>query len=75
MELRIAIDRAMRSPQPRWLKAVAALVHENPRGWESSHVRHNVGEARRAFVAQVVTTQGRSLAKESHAKAPTTGRG
>lgn len=62
VELRIAIDRAMRSPQQRWYEAIAKLIYENPNGWGSSHVTHNVGEARRAFVAQLLASpRGRSL--------------
>lgn len=48
-ELRIAIDRAM--AQPRFEQAVWDLVYENPRGWQSSHVRHNLGVRRRAWLA------------------------
>lgn len=48
--LRIAIDRAMRDPQPRWLSAVEKLLVANPRGISSAHVTHNLGEARRAWL-------------------------
>jgi hypothetical protein len=47
-ELRIAIDRAQRLP--RYLEAVYTLVEENPRGTASSHVRHNLGARRRAWL-------------------------
>lgn len=56
-ELRIAIDRAMRSPQPRHINKLLHLLAANPRGVQSSHVQHNLGVARRAYVAQLVPTQ------------------
>jgi hypothetical protein len=52
IRLRIAIDRAMAEPTARWLAAVARLVQENPRGVASSHVTHNLGAARRAWLAR-----------------------
>lgn len=62
-ELRIAVDRAMRSPQPRFVRRVRQLVEENPKGMKSRHVTHNLGVARRAYVARLVASQdGRSLA-------------
>jgi hypothetical protein len=62
-ELRIAIDRAVRSPQPRFIDKVVKLVQENPRGMKSQHVLHNLGVGRREALAQFVPTQnGRSLA-------------
>jgi hypothetical protein len=66
-ELRIAIDRAMRSPQPRFLRKVTQLVEENPRGAGSRHVTHNLGRGRRAYLARLAASQnGHSLAREGH---------
>ena len=66
MRLCLAIDRAQR--HPRWGQAVAVLLEENPRGAASSHVTHNLGAARRAWLARVHATHkglvGPSLEKE-----------
>jgi len=55
IELRIAIDRAMRHESPRWVNAVRRLVRDNPHGVASSHVAHNLGAARRAWLARLDT--------------------
>jgi hypothetical protein len=65
IELRIAIDRAMRHESPRWVSAVRHLVRDNPHGVASSHVTHNLGVARRAWLARVVPTPDASLARWS----------
>lgn len=66
VKLRTAIDRAMRHPSTRWVEAVQRLRRENPRGSNSSHVRHNLGAARRAWLARLDTmvTDTRSLEVE-----------
>ena len=56
VKLRLAIDREQRHPTSRWHKAVAKLLEENPRGAASSHVAHNLGAARRAWLARVHAT-------------------
>jgi len=55
-ELRVAVDRAMRDPQPRWVEAVVTLRRDNPRGMRSSHITHNLGEPRRTWLAQLDVT-------------------
>jgi hypothetical protein len=55
-ELRVAIDRAMYAvdtPQKRAsLRVLRRLIEENPRSYVSAHVQHNLGRARRAWLAQ-----------------------
>lgn len=53
-ELRIAIDRCMRSSDQRFVERLQRLVGDNPRGVWSSHVQHNLGVARRAWLARHV---------------------
>ena len=60
VKLRTAIDRAMRHPSPRWRFQVWWLIENNPRGAASSHVAHNLGAARRVWLARFVTNQGRT---------------
>ena len=65
VKLRTAIDRAMRHPSSRWRFQVWWLMEQNPRGSRSSHVLHNLGAARRAWLAQLDTTAGtRSLEQD-----------
>lgn len=55
-ELRLAIDRARRSP--RYERALTELVQANPHSSFSSHVRHNLGVQRQewllAFLAKAL---------------------
>lgn len=51
-ELRIAIDRCMRSDDRRYGDRLRSLLDDNPRGVWSSHVQHNLGGARRAWLAE-----------------------
>lgn len=48
--LRTAIDRAMRHDQERYVEAALRVVDENPRGARSSHVTHNLGATRLAWL-------------------------
>ena len=50
-ELRIAIDRCIRSPgDARFMDRLVSLVDENPRGVWSTHVQHNLGVTRRSWL-------------------------
>jgi len=66
LELRTAIDRAMARPGARWKFQVWWLIENNPRGAASSHVAHNLGAARRAWLARLATmlTDPRSLEED-----------
>ena len=60
LELRLAIDRAQLDP--RAVKGVRRLVRKNPRGSTASHVTHNLGPKRRAWLARLDATEAaRSL--------------
>lgn len=49
-ELRIAIDRCVRSDDRRYGERLVRLVEANPRGVWSSHVQHNLGVSRRTWL-------------------------
>jgi hypothetical protein len=69
-ELRHAIDRAMRRPSDtQAIARVQQLLAENPRSASSSHVTHNLGIARRAWLAHLPSSpEGRSLGRFSTEK-------
>jgi DNA mismatch repair protein MutH len=50
LELRFWIDYTMSRPTETNLTRLRQLVRENPRGWASAHVRHNLGERRVSWV-------------------------
>lgn len=52
-ELRIAIDqaRAKAEPPPSAIDRVSELVTHNPKGVRAIHVQHNLGRARRVWLA------------------------
>ena len=66
-ELKIAIDRAIRMPQPRYMEAVLRLVDRDPHAAASTHVRYNLGVARRTWVDALLVTreEGHSLQRRS----------
>lgn len=50
-ELRVAIDRVMRSPgDKRFEKALLRMIEANPKGTWSSHVQYNLGATRREWL-------------------------
>jgi len=61
-ELRIAIDevRSKANPQQSVLDRIAALTRDNPKGVQAVHVRHNLGRARREWLADFLRTQADS---------------
>jgi hypothetical protein len=72
VKLRTAIDRAMARPGARWVEAVQRLRRENPHGSTSSHVGHNLGAARRAWLARLDTMENaRSLEEDMVRKSET----
>lgn len=54
-ELRFAIDDARRTGRTSKLYQ---LLEENPRGWEASHVQHNLGIERVRWVKQLLAREG-----------------
>lgn len=50
-ELRFAIDDARASGR---VSRVRQLVKDNPRGWRSSHVVHNLGSTRMRWLEQLL---------------------
>lgn len=69
-ELRVAIDRVRNaqtaSTHTSALKEVERLVDQNPSSVQSRFVIHNLGAARRAWLADFTTTRGAPAATSSH---------
>ena len=52
LELRFQIDMARKPGRPSNKAVLAQLIQSHPAGVASSHVRHNLGIARLAWLAQ-----------------------
>lgn len=54
LELRFWIDYTMRRPTFANKTTLRLMVEDNPTGWASEHVRHNLGERRVEWVENIL---------------------
>lgn len=52
LELRFWIDYTMRRPTFANKTVLRLMIEDNPTGWASSHVQHNLGERRLAWIEE-----------------------
>jgi len=53
-ELRFWIDHSMKRPTEANLAKLADMIRDNPNGWASEHVRHNLGARRLGWVEEAL---------------------